>query len=162
MHTFQKLDPDVIFRQGFKMTTGNGKPIVVDKKPSFTQSSMSSPIVFDSANNNFHFPALNGSFIAVNSFYRINVFSVEGSIASFYECPQFFSPLYETNKGFDCLSNYCEVTVMCIDPITRQTFIYATPISYDNPKNVKILDLHNACKYVLFSGSVLRATQCSF
>ena len=46
-HTTQQY-PDLLvtFREGFNMNTGNKNPVVFDEKPSFSQTSMSSPLVF--------------------------------------------------------------------------------------------------------------------
>ena len=41
--------------------SGNKNPVVVDEDPLFTQSSMSSPLVFDSVNTNIYFSLLNDS-----------------------------------------------------------------------------------------------------
>ena len=52
---------------------------------------------------------------------------------------------------------------MYIDPISRQTFIYATPISCaNNPQNVIALDAETNEHYVLTSKFVLRATPMRF
>ena len=70
-----------------------------------------------------------------------NFFYVEGSTACLYDCPQFFSPLYEADNCFDCIPINSQDTVMFIDPIAKQTFNYATTICCDNnPQNVLTLD----------------------
>ena len=48
MHTIQPPDLFVSYPEGFIMNAGNKNQIVVDEEPSFTQSSMSPPLVFDS------------------------------------------------------------------------------------------------------------------
>ena len=51
MHTTQYPNLFLSYREGLDMNTGNKKPNVVLEKPSFTQSSMSSSLVFDSVRN---------------------------------------------------------------------------------------------------------------
>ena len=59
---------------------------------------------------------------------------VEGSTALLYDCPQFLSPLYKADRCFDRMPIY-------LDPITRQTYDYATSFACDNnPKNIIELD----------------------
>ena len=59
---------------------------------------------------------------------------VEGSTA-WYDCPHFLSPLYITDHCFDRI--HFKDTLMYVDPITRQTFDCATPITcVNNPKNI--------------------------
>ena len=83
-------------------------------------------------------PQLAGFLLTGN---RSNFLCVKGSISCLYDCPQILSPLYEADKCFDCIPMYYQDTVMHIDAITRQTFIYATPISCDNnPRYVKAVD----------------------
>ena len=51
------------------------------------------------------------------------------------------SPLYITDCCFDRISIHVKDPLMYIDPITRQTFDYATPITCDKiPKNIIELD----------------------
>ena len=57
-----------------------------------------------------------------------NFLYVEGSTAWLYDCPHFISPLYKADKCFDRISIHFRETIMYVDPITRQTFNYATPI----------------------------------
>ena len=53
-----------------------------------------------------------------------------------YDCPHFISPLYRADKCFDRISIHYRETIMYVDPITRQTFNYATPIEFENnPQN---------------------------
>ena len=62
---------------------------------------------------------------------------MEGSTAWSNDCPQFLSPLYEADRCFDCIPIYYQDTVKYINPITKQTSNFATPISCEsNPKNV--------------------------
>ena len=52
-----------------------------------------------------------------------------------------FSPLYITDRCFDRILIHFKDTLMYVDPITRQTFDYATPITCENnPKNIIELD----------------------
>ena len=72
---------------------------------------------------------------------RSNFLYVEGSTALLYDCPHFLSPLYIADRCFDRISIHFKNTVMYFDPITRQTYDYATPITCDNiPKNIIELD----------------------
>ena len=66
-----------------------------------------------------------------------NFLYVEGSTAWLYDCPHFISPLYKADKCFDRLPIHYRETIMYVDPITRQTVNYATPIeSGNNPQNI--------------------------
>ena len=72
---------------------------------------------------------------------RSNFLYVEGSTAWLYDCPHFLSPLYITDRCFDRDPTHFKDTLMYVDPITRQTFDYATPITCENnPKNIIELD----------------------
>ena len=52
---------------------------------------------------------------------------------------------------------------MYIDPRTRQTFIYASPVSYENnPQNVIVTDLDTNEQSVLTPNPELRATSLFF
>ena len=83
-------------------------------------------------------PQLAGFLLTGN---RSNFLYVEGTTAWFYECPLFLSPLYEADRCFDCIPTHFKDTLMYVDPITRQTYDYATPITCDNnPKNIIELD----------------------
>ena len=105
-------------------------------------------------------PQLAGYLLTGN---RSNFFYVEGSTASLYDCPQFFSTFFEAAKYFDRLPVYHQDTVMYIAPITRRTFNYVTPIScYNNPQNDIALDLDNGKQSVPPLKSLLRATPTLF
>ena len=71
-----------------------------------------------------------------------NFLYVEGSTAWLYDCPHFISPLYKAeDKCFDRIPIHYRETIMYVDSITRQTFIYATPIKCgNNPQNNIELD----------------------
>ena len=70
-----------------------------------------------------------------------NFLYVEGSTAWLYDCPHFISPLYKADKCFDRIPIHYRETIMYVDPITRQTFNYATPIECgNNPQNIIELD----------------------
>ena len=72
---------------------------------------------------------------------RSNFPYVEGSTAWLYYCPLFLSPLYKADKCFDRVPIHYRETIMYVDPITRQTFNYATPIECgNNPQNIIVLD----------------------
>ena len=70
---------------------------------------------------------------------RSNFLYLEGSTAWLYDCP--LSPLYKADKCFDRIPIHYRETIMYVDPITRQTFTYATPIECgNNPQNLIELD----------------------
>ena len=72
---------------------------------------------------------------------RSNFLHVEGSTAWLYDCPHFLSPLYKADRCFDRIPIHFKDTLMYVDPITRQTNDYATPITCDNnPRNIIELD----------------------
>ena len=74
--------------------------------------------------------------------YRSSFLYVEGSTAWLYDCPHFLSPLYKADRCFDRIPMHFKDTLMYVDPITRQTYDYATPITCDNnPRNIIELDL---------------------
>ena len=83
-------------------------------------------------------PQLAGFLLTGN---RSNFSYVEGSMAWLYDCPYFLSPLYKADRGFDRIPIHFKVTLMYVDPITRQTYDNATPITCDNnPRNIIELD----------------------
>ena len=63
---------------------------------------------------------------------RSNFLYVKGSTAWLYDCPQFISPLYRADKCYDRIPIHYRETIMYVDPKTRQTFKYATPIECGN------------------------------
>ena len=66
---------------------------------------------------------------------------LKSSSAWLYDCPQFLSHLYKADRCFDCIPIHFKDTLMYVDPITRQTYDYATPIACDNnPRNIIELD----------------------
>ena len=70
-----------------------------------------------------------------------NFLYVEGSTAWLYDCPHFLSPLYKADRCFERIPIQYEDTLMYVDPITRQTYDYGTPIPCDNnPRNIIELD----------------------
>ena len=72
---------------------------------------------------------------------RGNFLHVEGSTAWLYDCPHFISTLYKADKCFDRIPIHYRETIMYVDPVTRQTFICATPIGCgSNPQNIIELD----------------------
>ena len=53
-----------------------------------------------------------------------------------------FTPLYKADRCFDRIPIHFKDALMYVDPITRQTYEYATPIACDNnPRNFIELDL---------------------
>ena len=65
----------------------------------------------------------------------------EGSTAWLYDCPHFLSPLYKADRCIDRIPIHFKDTLMYVDPITRQTYDYATPITCDNnPRKIFELD----------------------
>ena len=76
---------------------------------------------------------------------------VEGSTAWLYDFPHFLSPLYNADRCFDRIPIHYKDTLMYVDPITRQTYNYATPIPCDNnPRNIIELDLILMTKIFIF------------
>ena len=72
---------------------------------------------------------------------RSNFLFVESSTAWLHECPHFLSPLYKADRCFDRIPIHFKDTLLYVDPITRQTYDYATPITSDsNPRNIIELD----------------------
>ena len=63
---------------------------------------------------------------------RDNVLYVKSSTAWLYDCSHFFSPLYKVNRCFDRIPIHFKDTLMYVDPITRQTNDYPTPIACEN------------------------------
>ena len=82
-------------------------------------------------------PQLAGFLLTGN---RSNFLYVEGSTAWLYDCPHFISPLYKADKCFDRIPTHYRETIMYVDPMTRQTFNYATPIKCGNYPQ-KIIEL---------------------
>ena len=73
-----------------------------------------------------------------------NFFYIEGSTAWLYDCPHFLSPLYKADRCFDRIPIHFKDTLMYVDPITRQTYDYATPSTCDNnPGNIIEIDLES-------------------
>ena len=71
-----------------------------------------------------------------------NFLYVEGSTAWFYDCQHFLSPLYKADRSFDRIPIHFKDTLMYVDPITRLTFDYDTPITCDNnARHIIKLDL---------------------
>ena len=72
---------------------------------------------------------------------RSNFVYVEGATAWLYECPHHLSPLYIADQCYDKIPIFFEDTIFYVDPITRQTYDFATPIPCDNnPRNFIALD----------------------
>ena len=66
---------------------------------------------------------------------------VQGSTAWLYDSYHFLSTLYKADRCFGRIPIHYKDTLMCVDPNTRQTYDYATPISCDNnPRNFLELD----------------------
>ena len=83
-------------------------------------------------------PQLAGFLLTGN---RSNFLYVEGSTAWLYDCPHFLSPSYKADRCFDRIPIHFKDTLMYVDPITRQTYDYVTPITCDNnPRNFIELD----------------------
>ena len=83
-------------------------------------------------------PQLAGFLLTGN---RSNFLYVEGSTAWLFDCPRFLSPLYKADRCFDSIPKHFRDNLMQIDPITRQTYDYATPLACDNnPRNIIELD----------------------
>ena len=93
-------------------------------------------------------PQLAGFLLTGN---RSNFLYVGGSTAWLYDCPHFLS-LYKADRCFDRIPIHFKDTLMYVDPITRQTYDYATPIACENiPRNIIELDpdSHDQDFYIL-------------
>ena len=107
-------------------------------------------------------PQLAGFLLSGN---RSNFLYVEGSTAWLYDCPHFISPLYKADKCFDRIPIHYRETILYVDPITRQTFNYATPIECgNNPQNIIELDpdSNDGDFYVLTPEQLKREAQQMF
>ena len=83
-------------------------------------------------------PQLAGFLLTGN---RSNFLYVEDSTTWLYDRPHFLSPLYKADRCLDRIPIHFKDTLMYVDPITRQTYDYATPITSDNnPRNIIELD----------------------
>ena len=83
-------------------------------------------------------PQLAGCFLTGS---RSKFLYVEDSTAWFHVCPHFLSALYKADQCFDRIPIHFKDTLMYVEPITRQTYDYATPITCDNnPRNIIELD----------------------
>ena len=83
-------------------------------------------------------PQLAGFLLTGN---RSNFLYVEGSTAWLYDCSHFLSPLYIADRCFVRIPIHFKDTLMYVDPTTRQTYDYATPIACDhNPNNIIEID----------------------
>ena len=68
----------------------------------------------------------------------------DGSVAWFYPCPKFLSPLGVLNKCYDRIPILFERTTKFVDPITRQTYDFASQIPFlGDYKNVFQFDFEN-------------------
>ena len=94
-----------------------------------------------------------------------NFLYVEGSTAWLYDCPHFISPLYKADECFDRIPIHYRETIMYVDPITRQTFNYATPIECGNNPQIIIeldADTDDGDFYVLTPDPLRRETSQMF
>ena len=64
----------------------------------------------------------------------------EASTAWLHDCPHFISPLYKADECFDRIPIHYRETIKYVDPITRQTFIYATQIECGNNSHKILLN----------------------
>ena len=74
-------------------------------------------------------PQLAGFLLTGN---RSNFLYVEGSTAWLYDCPHFLSPLYKADQYFYRVPIHFKDTLLYVDPITKQTYDYATSIACNN------------------------------
>ena len=71
----------------------------------------------------------------------INFLYVEVSTAWLHECFIFFTPLFKADRCSDRIPIHFQDTFMSVDPITRQSYHYATTITCDNsPRNKSEFD----------------------
>ena len=83
-------------------------------------------------------PQLAGFLLTGN---RSNFIYAEASTVWLHDCPHFLSPLYKAGRCFDRIPIHYKDNLMYVDPITLQTYDYATPIPCDkNPRNIVELD----------------------
>ena len=61
-----------------------------------------------------------------------NFLYVEGTTAWLFDCTLFLSPLYKADLCFDRIPIHFKDSLSYVDPITRQTYDYSTPITCDN------------------------------
>ena len=80
-------------------------------------------------------PQLAGYLLTQN---RSNFLYVEGSTAWLYECQHQISHLYIDEQCYDKIPIHYKDTIKFVDPITRQTFDYATPIPCENNPQIPI------------------------
>ena len=107
-------------------------------------------------------PQLAGFLLTGN---RSNFLYVEGSTAWLYDCHHFLSPLYKADRWFDCIPIHFKETLMYVEPITRQTYDYATPTTCDNnPKDIIELDPDSDDQdfYILGPESIQRKSPLMF
>ena len=74
----------------------------------------------------------------------------------------FFQILSQVDKCFDHIPVYYQDTREYIDPMTSQTFDFATPMSCKKPQNVIALDPDDDEHYLLTRKPVLRVTLTLF
>ena len=68
----------------------------------------------------------------------------DGSVAWFYHCPKFLSPLGVLDKCYDRIPILFERTTKFVDPITRQTYDFASQIPFLGDYNIVFqFDLEN-------------------
>ena len=73
---------------------------------------------------------------------RNNFLYVEVSTAGLFDYSHFLSPIYKADRCFDRIPIHFKDSFMYVDPITRQTYDYATPFACDNnTKNIIELNL---------------------
>ena len=80
------------------------------------------------------------------------------------DCPHFLSPWYKPDRCFDRFPIHFKDTLMYVDPITRQTYDYATPIACDsNPRIIELVpDSDNQDFYILGQGPIKRKPPLRF
>ena len=59
---------------------------------------------------------------------RSNFLETDGYVAWLYNCPEFYSPLYVSDKCFDKIPILYQNEIKFVEPITRQTFSFASEI----------------------------------
>ena len=107
-------------------------------------------------------PQLAGFLLTGN---RSNFLYVEVSTAWLYDCAHFLFPLYKADLCFDRIPIHFKDTLIYVDPITRQTYDYATLITCDNnPRNIieKDPDSDDQDFYILGPEPIKRKPQLMF
>ena len=136
MDTTRIFDLLVKYREGYNLNAVTKNLIVVDEEPSFSQSSLSSPLFFDSVEMKFYFPLLIDSIIFGIVDYEAHIYTKidssidhvlkiltrQGLIALHHSCESERPHLLIRVA----MSNVCPKSFFCWLPSTgsRKNFLY--------------------------------------